>query len=101
MKRGAHLLAPGPEDVKGGFVRGFMSFAGWDQCGGQSTREIDRVHHCNVCEKSFKSLQTPKRLKQSNNVFVCKGFGKKLLTNNPINRQKKLVCGKPCLRKRF
>ena len=24
MKRGAHLLAPGPEDIKGGFVREFM-----------------------------------------------------------------------------
>ena len=37
MKRGAHLLAPGPEDVKGGFVREFI-VAGWDQCGGTKHR---------------------------------------------------------------
>ena len=28
MKRGGHLLAPGPEDVKGGFVRKFMLLLG-------------------------------------------------------------------------
>ena len=34
MKRGAHLLAPGPAGVEGRFVREIIVVAGLDQCGG-------------------------------------------------------------------
>ena len=37
MKRGAHLLAPGPEDIKGGFVREFMLLLDGISVVGQST----------------------------------------------------------------
>ena len=37
IKRGAHLLAPGPADVKGGFVRQFMWLLDGISVGGQST----------------------------------------------------------------
>ena len=37
MKRGAHLLAPGPEDVKGGFVRDFMLLLDGISVVGQNT----------------------------------------------------------------
>ena len=37
MKRGAHLLAPGPEDVKSGFVRKFMLLLDVISVGGQNT----------------------------------------------------------------
>ena len=37
MKRGSHLLPPGPEDVKGGFVREFMLLLDGISVGGQST----------------------------------------------------------------
>ena len=39
MKRDAHLLAPGPEDVEGGFVREFMLLLGWISLGAQSTED--------------------------------------------------------------
>ena len=39
MTRGAHLLAPGPENVEGGFVREFMLLLDWISVGGQSTQE--------------------------------------------------------------
>ena len=39
MKRVAHLLAPGPEDVEGGFVREFMLFLDGTSVGGQSPQE--------------------------------------------------------------
>ena len=39
MKRGAYLLAPGPEDVKGGFVREFMLLLHGISVGGKITRE--------------------------------------------------------------
>ena len=39
MERGAHLLAPGPEDVKGGFVRKFMLLMVGISAGGQSTQD--------------------------------------------------------------
>ena len=37
MKKGSHLLPPGPEDVKGGFVREFMLLLDGISVGGQST----------------------------------------------------------------
>ena len=55
MKRGASLLALGPAGVKGGFERKFMLLAGIYE-GGQSTRERERVHPCNLCDKVFKSV---------------------------------------------
>ena len=39
MKRGAYLLAPGPEDVKGRFVREFMLLLHGISVGGKITRE--------------------------------------------------------------
>ena len=39
MKRGAHLMAPEPEDVKVGFVREFMLLLVGISVGGQSTQE--------------------------------------------------------------
>ena len=39
FKRGAHLLAPGPADVKGRFVRKIMLVLDGISVGGQSTRE--------------------------------------------------------------
>ena len=39
MKRGAHLPAPAPEDVKGGFVREFMLLLDGISVGGQSKQE--------------------------------------------------------------
>ena len=40
-------------------------------------------------------------LLHSGHMFVCKGCGKKIQTNNIINRLKKLVCGKPHHRESF
>ena len=39
MKKGAHLLEPGPASVEGGFVREFMMFLDGISVDGQSTRE--------------------------------------------------------------
>ena len=39
MKRGAHMLAPGPAGVKGRFVRELMLFLDGISVGGQSTKE--------------------------------------------------------------
>ena len=39
MKRGAHLLAPGPAAVEGGLVREFMLLLDGIRVGGQSARE--------------------------------------------------------------
>ena len=39
MKRGAHLLAPGPAGVEGRFVREIMLLLDGISVGGQSTRE--------------------------------------------------------------
>ena len=39
MKRGAHLLAPGPAVVKGRFVRDFMLLLDGISVGGRSKRE--------------------------------------------------------------
>ena len=39
MKSGAHLLALGPENVEGGFVREFMLLQDGISAGGQSTPE--------------------------------------------------------------
>ena len=104
MKRGAHLLAPGPEDIKGGFVREFMLLLDGIPVGEQSTRERERVRPCNVCDKAFKYLPTPNQHKiwqHIGHVFVCKGCGKKFQINNSINRHKKFVCGKPHHMKSF
>ena len=43
MKRGAHLQAPGPAGVLGGFEREFMLFLDGISVGGQITRERERV----------------------------------------------------------
>ena len=55
MKRGAHLLAPGPENVKGGFVREFMLLWMGSVLGGKAHKR-ESVHPCNVCDKAFKYL---------------------------------------------
>ena len=55
MKRGAHLLAPGPEDIKGGFVREFMLLLDGISVGDKAHKKV-RVHPCIVCAKAFKSL---------------------------------------------
>ena len=97
MKRGAHLLAPGPSGVNYGFVRELMVFLDGIKLGDKA-QERERVHPCNVCDKAFKPWPTPdqhKMWKQSGHVFVCKACGKKFKTKNIINRHKKFVCGKP------
>ena len=103
MNRGAHLLATGPAGVEGRFVREIMLLDGI-RLTGQCTRERERVHPCNVCDKAFKSLQMLSQHKiwqHSGNVFACKGCGKKFNPNNSINRHNKLVCGKTHHRKSF
>ena len=42
MKRGAHLLAPGPKDAKGGFVREFILLLDGISVEGQSTEDRKR-----------------------------------------------------------
>ena len=64
----------------------------------------ERVHPCNVCDMAFHYLPTLKQHKSRQHrriLFVCNGCGKKLETNNKINRHTKFVCGKPCHRKNF
>ena len=72
----------------------------------QSTRGRKResVHKCNICDKTFKILQTPNQHKiqqHSDQVFVCKGCGKKFKTNNSMNRHKKIMCVRPCHMNKF
>ena len=57
MNRAAHLLATGHAGVEGRFVREIMLFLDGISVTGLSTRERERVHRCNVCNKAFKSLQ--------------------------------------------
>ena len=102
MKRGAHLLAPGLAGVKGKFVREFMFLLEWISMGGQETRQRERVHSCNVCDKAFKSLPNQQKIwHHSGHVFASKDCGKKVNPNNSINRHNKLVCGKHHHRKCF
>ena len=89
------MLANGPAGVKVRFVREIMLLLDGISVGGQSTRERERVHPCNVCDKAFKSLQIPSQHKvwqHSGHVFACKGFCKKFNPNKSINRHNKLVC---------
>ena len=62
MNRDAQLLAPGPTGVEGGFVRKFWLLLDWISVGGgDKAQERERVHPCNVCDKAFKSLPTPRQ----------------------------------------
>ena len=73
MKRGAHLLAPGPAGVEGGFERVFILLLDGISVGRPSKREREKVHPCNVCDKAFKSLSTHNQHKiwqYSGHVFV-------------------------------
>ena len=100
MKKSAHLLAPGPANVKGGLVRELCCCC-MGSVLGDKAQERDRVLPCIVCDKAFKSLPTRNQQKlwqHSGNLFVCKSCGKKF---KPNNRYKKLVCGKPHHRKSF
>ena len=94
MKRGAHLFAPGPEDVEGGLGGKFCCC--WIRSvWGDKAHKRERAHPCNFCDKAFKSLQTPNQdtiWQHSLNVFVCKGCDKKFKTNNSINRHNKQAC---------
>ena len=88
MKRGAHMLVPGPAGFKGRFVREIMLLLDGISVRGQSSRDGEKVHLCNVCDKAFKSLQMPSQHKiwqHSGHVFACKGCGKKFNPNNSIN----------------
>ena len=101
MKRGAHLLAPGPENIKGGFVRKFMLLLDGINVGDEAHKK-ERVHPCNVCDKAVKSLQRTNQhtiWQHSGQMFAWKGCGKKFKTNNSINRTKKLFGCKPHHRK--
>ena len=67
-------------------------------------KHMKRVHPFNVCEKAFKSLQTPNQniiWQHSSYVFVCRGCCKKFKTNNSINTPRKLIHFKPHYRKSF
>ena len=44
MKKVAHRLAPGPEDVEGGFLREFMLLLVWISVGAQSTQDREGSH---------------------------------------------------------
>ena len=57
MMRCAHLLAPGPEDIKGGFVREFMLLLDGISVRDKAHKK-GRVNPCNVCDKAFKFLET-------------------------------------------
>ena len=82
LKSSPHLLAARPAGVKGGFVWEYMLLLGgitvedkdtfpastvtWDSTAARSwwstkeqPQERQRVHQCNVCDKSFMSLSTP------------------------------------------
>ena len=83
------MLVPGPAGFKGRFVREIMLLLDGISVRVQSPRERERVHPCNVCDKTFKSLQMPSQHKiwqHSGHVFACKGCGKKFNPNNSINR---------------
>ena len=57
---------------------------------GDKAHKRERFNPCNVCDKTFKSLGTPKQhigWQHSAYVFVCNGCGKKGKTNNTLNRQ--------------
>ena len=104
MKRGAHLLAPGPAGVEGRFVKEIMLLLDGISVWGTKHKREKRFHHCNVCDKAFKSLQMPSQHKvwqHSGHVFACKGCCKNFNCNNSINRHNRLVCGKPHHRKSF
>ena len=51
LEIGAHLLAPRPAGVKGGFMREFM-FCWMGSVWGEKAQNIQRVHPCNVCDKT-------------------------------------------------
>ena len=71
--------------MKGRVCEGIHVVAGWDQCWGtKHTKERGFIPVMYVCH-----------------VFVCKGCGKKIKTNNSINRHKKLFGFKPHHRKGF
>ena len=55
MKRDAHLLAPGPGDINGRFVRKFILLLDGISLGDKAHKK-ERVHLCNVYDKAFKSL---------------------------------------------
>ena len=94
IKRGAHLLAPGPAGVEDGFVREFMLLLDWISLGDKAQERGKEGSPCKLCDKASKVLPTPnqqKIWKHSVHVFVCKGCGKKLKTINSIKRHKMLV----------
>ena len=66
MKRGAHLLAPGPAGVEGRFGREIMSLL-YGSVLGDKAQERERVHPCNVphkpalntCRSRCQQMSTP------------------------------------------
>ena len=71
MKRGVHMLSPLPAGIKGRFVRKIMLLLDGISVRGQSTRERERVHSCNVCDNAVKSLQMPSQHRFGSTVASC------------------------------
>ena len=103
MKRGTHLLAPLPAVFEGRFVREIMSLLDGIIVGGQSTRD-----------RGFTPVMLVTKLSSLCNYLASTKFGstvamclparvvaRSLTPNNSINRNNKLVCGKPHRRKSF
>ena len=103
-EEGAHLLARGPAGVKAG-LWGKSCCCWMRPVWGYKAQERERVHFCNVCDKALKSLQVPSQHiiwlhsdqwpVASGHLFACNGCCKKFNPINSINKDNKLVRGKP------
>ena len=87
------MLAPRPEDIKGGCVKEFMLLLDGIIFGDKAHKK-ERVHPCNVCDKAFKSLGTPNThiiWQHNGNVFVCKVCDKKFKTKTASTDKKRFL----------
>ena len=85
MKRGTHKLAPGHENIEGGFVREFMLLLNGISVE-EKSREIGFTPVIYVTRLSSlcKRLTSNQHAiwQHSGHAFVCKGCGMKFKTNN-------------------
>ena len=91
MKRGAHLLKPGPAGAKGRFVREIMLLLDGISVGGQIATEGE-VHPCNVCDESFSSLQIPSQLKFDSTVVLCLHASFVAKSSTPTTASTNTIC---------